>query len=97
MDLQTFRDRCLRKVGHRYTIRERANGDCTLLRRGEGCQAYDIRPTQCRTFPFWEENVASPQAWSEMAADCPGMDKGRLFTQQEIEERVEEDKKGAPT
>ena len=37
---------------------------------------YPVRPTQCRTWPFWEDNLKSPQAWknaSERGRGCPGM------------------------
>lgn len=27
------------------------------------CQIYEARPTQCRTYPFWPNLLASPDAW----------------------------------
>ncbi|MEM8739093.1 MAG: YkgJ family cysteine cluster protein [Planctomycetota bacterium] len=69
-----------RKVG-RWTLEEvrfkRGQYDCVFLERdasGRGrCSIYGVRPTQCRTWPFWASNLASPRAWAEAAAGCPGM------------------------
>ncbi|MEI8190170.1 MAG: hypothetical protein WCI75_10690, partial [candidate division NC10 bacterium] len=40
------------------------------------CTIHPVRPVQCRTWPFWKSNVASPESWSLAAADCPGIDRG---------------------
>lgn len=55
--------------------------DCVFLVRepetGRGlCAVYDARPAQCRTWPFWPENLESPEAWAEAAKGCPGMRNG---------------------
>lgn len=57
--------------------------DCTLLDResvpGEAlCRAHGARPAQCRTWPFWPENLASPSAWKRATRKCEGMDRGPL-------------------
>ena len=69
-------------------LRERSNGDCTLFERGPdgkgGCRAYEARPRQCRTWPFWAEIVATPGDWQEAALSCPGMDRGPLHPAEEI-------------
>ena len=61
VDPDDFRRRYMRKAGAGFSLRERANGDCVLLRPGEGCLAYRARPVQCRTFPFWPENVQTEE------------------------------------
>ena len=66
--------------------------DCILLKRGADgagpgkCSVYSDRPTQCKTFPFWPENLESPEAWAEAKRDvpCPGMNEGTLHTIDEI-------------
>ncbi len=58
--------------------------DCGFL-EGTGCGVYEARPTQCRTWPFWPENM-NPRAWrKEVASFCPGVGKGRLYSVEEIE------------
>jgi Fe-S-cluster containining protein len=69
-----------RKLG-RWTLEEvrvqRGQYDCIFLRRDEHgrglCSVYQARPAQCRTWPFWESNLRSPDAWAAAAEDCPGM------------------------
>ena len=63
---------------------EMKNYDCVLWKNG--CSAYDARPVQCSTWPFWTWIVENRASWKECAADCPGMNSGRLWTLVEIEE-----------
>lgn len=46
--------------------------DCVFL-EGKRCKAYLGRPRQCRTFPWWPENLESAQAWQEAAQRCEGI------------------------
>jgi uncharacterized protein len=48
------------------------------------CEVYPVRPLQCRTWPFWPENLASQKDWSHAAKRCHGMNRGRAFTIEEI-------------
>jgi len=43
---------------------------------GTSCTVYDVRPTQCRTFPFWPGNLTSRSAWTRLRGFCPGVDSG---------------------
>lgn len=63
---------------------EKENYDCILWENG--CSAYKARPVQCSTYPFWSWMLENRKTWDECAADCPGMNKGRLWTFEEIEE-----------
>jgi uncharacterized protein len=49
------------------------------------CTVYDVRPLQCRTWPFWDGNLASKKAWDNSAKRCHGMNHGREFTHEQIE------------
>ena len=64
-------------------LKEMKNYDCILW--NSGCSAYEARPVQCSTWPFWSWLVESAESWKENAAECPGMNKGRLWTLEEIE------------
>ena len=56
----------------------------TLKRRG--CAIYTVRPLQCRTWPFWPENLADRSTWDRAAQRCHGMDQGRRrFSRRQIE------------
>ena len=92
-----FRDRSIgetrinhtKLVGGRVTLREFANGDCTFLdAKTRGCSVYPVRPAQCRTWPFWNSNLESPEAWSDARTTCPGMGQGELIQLETIVERA---------
>jgi Fe-S-cluster containining protein len=48
----------LRKINFRYTLKEikhKSGFACVFFdSEKRGCGVYDIRPSQCRSFPFWE-------------------------------------------
>jgi Fe-S-cluster containining protein len=77
------------RVAHRgRTLREKANGDCVFFQRGAGCTVYPVRPRQCRTWPFWESNVRTPEDWERTCQVCPGSGHGDLIPAEEITRRV---------
>jgi Fe-S-cluster containining protein len=77
-----------RVVGRRRSLREKANNDCVFWDREAGCTIYPVRPRQCRTWPFWESNVATPATWQETCAVCPGAGQGELISAEEITRRI---------
>jgi Fe-S-cluster containining protein len=79
LDLATFRERCTRRLEDGATsLVEKANFECVFWDRARGCTVYAARPKQCRTWPFWRANLASPAHWAAAAHSCPGMDRGEL-------------------
>jgi uncharacterized protein len=78
IDVVEFERRYVRKVGIRKSLIEWGNGDCIFF-HGESrtCQVYDVRPRQCRTWPFWPSNLVSPATWADTAERCPGCNRGR--------------------
>ncbi|MEM9251591.1 MAG: YkgJ family cysteine cluster protein [Planctomycetota bacterium] len=81
-----FRKRYTRQVAGRPSLTEIKRGrdyDCVFLTRDEhgkaGCSIYEVRPKQCRTWPFWPENIGSPREWADAGATCPGMQNGGKF------------------
>jgi Fe-S-cluster containining protein len=77
-----------RQVGRRVSLRERANGDCIFYDAAAGCTIYAARPRQCRTWPFWESNVVTPEAWEKTCEVCPGSGQGELISAEEITRRL---------
>lgn len=55
---------------------------------GVRCTVYEARPTQCRTFPFWKENLARRRDWEQLASFCPGIDRGPVHPLHVIRETV---------
>ena len=68
------------------------NGNCIFLKEKK-CTVYNSRPTQCRTWPFWNENM-NAKVWNEdIAINCPGIGKGKLIKSKTIERFLKEDLK----
>ena len=70
------------------SLKEKANGDCIFYEPGAGCTIYPVRPRQCRTWPFWESNVRTPEAWEQTCTVCPGAGQGELIPAEEITRRL---------
>ena len=81
---QEFSAKFVRRVGQRYSLIEKPGGDCIFWDKSAGCTVYPARPVQCRTWPFWPENVESPEEWEHRATVCPGSGQGRVYTVDEI-------------
>ena len=62
------------------------SSDCGFL-DGARCTVYAARPGQCRTYPFWNEHM-TVAAWSKVASECEGVGRGRVWTREEIEQRL---------
>ena len=70
------------------SLKEYPSGDCVLLSdKTRRCRVYEERPIQCQTWPFWSQNLVSPKTWAATASTCPGCNRGKLYTFDEIEER----------
>lgn len=76
LDLETFITNYLTKIRYRYTIKEIPYKDgfrCIFFDVEEKrCQIYNQRPSQCKTFPFWnyfKDNI------QEVEKECPGIYK----------------------
>lgn len=91
---EEFKEKFLYKTRGKLSIKERENGDCMLLDENDRkCMVYDIRPVQCRTWPWWDQNIKSPEAWEYSQNDCPGINKGRKHSASFITSELEKDKK----
>lgn len=82
------RDLYSRKARGRQTLREKANGDCVFFERNKGCTIYSVRPPQCRTWPFWDSNLETPEDWKKTCEQCPGSGQGELIPVEEISRRL---------
>ena len=60
---------------------------CSFLKENK-CSVYQARPMQCRTWPFWPENMGA-KAWNkEVTSFCPGVGKGKHWSAEEIEKQL---------
>ena len=66
------------------------NGNCIFLKENK-CTVYKSRPIQCRTWPFWPENMNTKTWNNDIAKNCPGVGKGKVKTKKEILKQVQID------
>jgi len=86
MALEAFQDRYTRRVGAKTSLIEYPNGDCVFFdNQARRCSVYNARPRQCRTWPFWDSNVKSPDDWAYTCSICPGSGQGKLHSLEQIE------------
>jgi len=90
MSVGQFRQQYLKRVGLRTTIIEhQTTKDCIFLKAGAGekqCMIYSVRPSQCRSWPFWASNMTGPGDWNKAARKCPGINRGRHYSFEDIEQ-----------
>jgi len=70
--------------------------DCVFLDRettpgASLCSIHDLRPTQCRTFPFWPEHLRTKREWEKLGNECEGVNRGPMIPIEAI--RIDRDKK----
>lgn len=91
LPVETVCRKYVRKLGDRLALLEvkQKNGDydCIFL-EGKQCSIYPVRPKQCKTFPWWEENLSSKEAWEEAGILCEGINhpEAPIIPLKEIEE-----------
>lgn len=59
--------------GRRALLEDRRSYDCVFLKGRKTCTVYGARPRQCRTFPWWKENLDTPESWKKAAMSCEGI------------------------
>jgi len=96
--IQTY-CRWIESVNNTYqlALKEKTNYDCIFwkdkIKKEQkpednlegGCSVYEVRPLQCRAYPFWHSILCDKDTWKMAARDCPGMDRGDLYTRDSIE------------
>jgi Fe-S-cluster containining protein len=89
--LDLFKRKYTRQKNNAYSLIEKKalNGDfdCVFLKDNK-CQVYQARPTQCKTFPWWPQNLNSEESWKGVAQECEGIhDKAPIIPLAHIEEQ----------
>jgi Fe-S-cluster containining protein len=77
MTLEEFDRRYVYRTRNLRRLRAAREVRCPFL-RPDGCSIHEVKPAQCRLFPFWPELVDDKRAWRKTAVWCPGIGKGGL-------------------
>jgi Fe-S-cluster containining protein len=91
LSLAAFAAKMLRNTPSGLALIDSAGGDCVLLGPDGRCRVYANRPRQCRTWPWWAENLSSSRRWNDLAARCPGMNQGARHSRPDIEKALARD------
>lgn len=67
---------------------------CPFLGSDNRCGIYPVRPMQCRTWPFWHENLKRATWDGPVKECCPGIGHGPLHSAAEIERCADETEAG---
>ncbi|MCH2104190.1 MAG: YkgJ family cysteine cluster protein [Planctomycetes bacterium] len=57
---------------------------CPFLNESNGCDVYEARPKQCRSWPFWEENLDRATWEGPVSECCPGIGEGPVMPAEEV-------------
>lgn len=80
-----FKRRYMWKRYGKPSLKECPNYDCIFLDRSpDRCSIYNVRPSQCRSFPFWPEVLKNELAWDSYSLSCPGMNQGAFHSYDSI-------------
>lgn len=91
ISIEQFIRTYIRKVGEKLSLLEhKKTYDCVFLKNNR-CTVYNARPKQCRTFPWWKDNLESPESWEEVKIRCEGarVENTPLFSFEEIEKALD--------
>jgi Fe-S-cluster containining protein len=86
-----FKKKYTHLLQNRRSLKEDPNNfDCVFL-EDKKCTIYSVRPQQCRTFPWWVENLKNRKAWEETAERCEGINHpdAPLITLGEIQKSLD--------
>jgi len=83
-----FYKKFTKEEGKKIYLIDREIDDCIFL-KNDKCSIYPVRPIQCKTFPFWPQNVKSEKRWNMVMNECPGIGEGKEYSRQDIEKVFE--------
>ena len=89
LTVEGFRRRFCREEDG-WTLLRMDEPACPFQEASGACAIYPVRPKQCATWPFWEENLVE-EVWNgPVCACCPGIGRGKLHSAEEIERLARE-------
>lgn len=95
LKVDEFEQKYVYRTKNLARLRTPRDGGCYFLKDG-ACGVHVVKPTQCRTFPFWPELLESPKNWRQTGRMCPGIGKGELVNIQLAQEQADEMRRAYP-
>ena len=79
MTVAEFEAKYVFRTKHLLRLRKPKDRQCHFLTKS-GCSVHEVKPVQCRLYPFWPELVAHRDIWDyEGKRKCPGIGQGELI------------------
>lgn len=78
-----FREWFTRSVEGQLCLVDGQGDNCVFLEEDQ-CLIYEVRPAQCRSYPFWPECIRDEESWHKTQMACPGIGKGGVISREEI-------------
>jgi len=66
------------------------NGQCVFLDKENKCGIYNLRPVQCRTYPFWPELLDKETHWQAEKKYCEGINRGTIIDIKHIKQKLQQ-------
>lgn len=79
---ESFKRRFTLAEGGIRVLKATHEGNCPFF---DGlCRLHAAKPFQCRSWPFWPENLKEPEGWERARALCPGIGRGARVGERKI-------------
>ena len=82
ISLTDFYDQYAFPINGLISIMSTEKGPCVFY--DKGCTIYEVRPPQCRTYPFWPEVINREIDWKKESKACKGIGQGKSWKKEEI-------------
>jgi hypothetical protein len=83
MSIRKFEKTFAERVDGRSHVKlEGPEAACPFLGGNEQngwCQIHDVKPMQCKTYPFWPHIAEDDAKWKREAERCPGIGQGPVI------------------
>ncbi|NLC92287.1 MAG: YkgJ family cysteine cluster protein [Treponema sp.] len=94
LTLDSFVDKYCRIVPYKnntlvLSLEETDDFECILWKKGVGCTAYEARPIQCSTYPFWTRILKNEKTFLEEKKECPGIGEGNILNLEAVKSQLE--------
>lgn len=92
LPLEKFLEQYTIQMLRKLALIDRPRTDACIFLKDKQCQIYKVRPTQCKTFPFWPSIVNSKESWDMASLSCEGInhEDAEKVPQTIIEEKLKE-------
>jgi Fe-S-cluster containining protein len=89
LETQEFRKRYCVEAEDGLRLANPPDKACLFLLEN-GCSIHQVKPLQCRTFPFWPEHVRNRRSWKRLSQYCPGIGVGPVLPREDVRGQTQE-------